>query len=605
MQQRIEEIWRELKRKVPLEQIFYLSLVLAFCQNQRKEKGKITQAGVKEVLERIQGYNLRVAFTRIFQFIRWEILDDKDIEEMFQIEVSLFREYLEKGGKLSELFQMIFAQAGKWDVYAPTPTEVRKLIVDILGFHKAHRIADFCCGGAGLGLELWKRLTIRNKEVSFHGEELNRNLCDAAQLYFSAYEVPDGEIEERDILTIPDTAESQSYDIIVLDIPRGQNVTEVYDEKDPRLLCFNKKNIYSDWIFIQDVLYRLKKTGTAAVLVTPGALTRVNEEILREQIVVNDWLEAVITLPENLYSKYYAGTELLIFNKDKESSRKGKVIFIDISKEFKRQGRRTVEITEAGLLQVREIFVHSWEVKGVSAVCSREQIQKNQYSFKPSQYIQQEDEWEFVSELVLEDIAQITRGAQVPKRADVVEDGDVYFLNIKDIQEKRIQYEGADKVRSTNSVCKGKYRIQKDDILITSKGTALKLAIVEDYSPEAYISGNLTLIRVNPEKYHPYVLFEYLNSRQGQISLERIQSGTTIRILSNASLQKLKIPEYHLEKMREIGKELKENQTVFYREKYMLEKQLKDHEDRLREINDSLRKNNLRLIGVPEGAERD
>ena len=35
------------------------------------------------------------------------------------------------------------------------------------------------------------------------------------------------------------------------------------------------------------------------------------------------------------------------------------------------------------------------------------------------------------------------------------------------------------------------------------------------------------------------------------------------------------------------------------------DKQLKDHEDRLREISDSLRKKNLRLIGVPEGAERD
>ena len=35
------------------------------------------------------------------------------------------------------------------------------------------------------------------------------------------------------------------------------------------------------------------------------------------------------------------------------------------------------------------------------------------------------------------------------------------------------------------------------------------------------------------------------------------------------------------------------------------DKQLKDHEDRLREINDSLRKKNLRLIGVPEGAQRD
>ena len=29
------------------------------------------------------------------------------------------------------------------------------------------------------------------------------------------------------------------------------------------------------------------------------------------------------------------------------------------------------------------------------------------------------------------------------------------------------------------------------------------------------------------------------------------------------------------------------------------DKQLKDHEDRLREINDSLRKKNLHLIGVP------
>ena len=35
------------------------------------------------------------------------------------------------------------------------------------------------------------------------------------------------------------------------------------------------------------------------------------------------------------------------------------------------------------------------------------------------------------------------------------------------------------------------------------------------------------------------------------------------------------------------------------------EKQLKDHDHRLREINDSLRRTNLRLIGVPNGAKRD
>ena len=36
-----------------------------------------------------------------------------------------------------------------------------------------------------------------------------------------------------------------------------------------------------------------------------------------------------------------------------------------------------------------------------------------------------------------------------------------------------------------------------------------------------------------------------------------------------------------------------------------IEKQLKNHEDRLREINDSLRRKNLQLIGAPKGAEKD
>ena len=35
------------------------------------------------------------------------------------------------------------------------------------------------------------------------------------------------------------------------------------------------------------------------------------------------------------------------------------------------------------------------------------------------------------------------------------------------------------------------------------------------------------------------------------------------------------------------------------------DRQLKDHKVRLREINNSLRKKNLHLIGVPEGAEKD
>ena len=46
-------------------------------------------------------------------------------------------------------------------------------------------------------------------------------------------------------------------------------------------------------------------------------------------------------------------------------------------------------------------------------------------------------------------------------------------------------------------------------------------------------------------------------------------------------------------------------EDMFMARKDAEEKREKDHEERLREINDSLRRKNLRLIGVPEDAKRD
>ncbi|WP_462378423.1 restriction endonuclease subunit S, partial [Emergencia timonensis] len=94
---------------------------------------------------------------------------------------------------------------------------------------------------------------------------------------------------------------------------------------------------------------------------------------------------------------------------------------------------------------------------------------------------------------------------------------------------------------------------------------AIKMTIVENDPPLAFISGNITIIRVDNCKYDPYVLFEYLNSETGQVNLDRIQSGTTIKILSNGNLKNLQIPSFELLKMQEVGKQLKENRNEFFR----------------------------------------
>lgn len=107
------------------------------------------------------------------------------------------------------------------------------------------------------------------------------------------------------------------------------------------------------------------------------------------------------------------------------------------------------------------------------------------------------------------------------------------------------------------------------------------MAAVEDSPPEAYISGNITMLRIKDGKYDPYVLFEYLKSKQGRMALERIQSGTTIRILSNTSLGRLKIPRFDPEVMKSIGKKLKENQDAYYREEKLLTERFEKERQRL------------------------
>lgn len=582
---RIEEIWRNLRKRMPKDQIFKMSLLLAFSGHYGDKnkiissEGKITQESLEKSLLDIQGYDVRVALHRLSESINWVAVEEQECQKLLSYELDVFIEFYEDKGTPKEMFFRLLELAEQNGEYGVTPFGVQKLIVRLLGMRKADKLADFCCGSAGLGLALWDKMRIRNPEISFYGEECSQELCDMARLLCYCYDVNEGEIVERDVLAIPDSKEIQLYDMIVMDVPRGRNVSENYDHRDPRLLCFNQKNIYSDWIFIEDVLYRLSKNGSAAVIVTTGALIRKNEQSLREQVVANDWLEAVITLPYNLYPKNHTASELLIFNKKK--ARKGEVIFIDISSCCQQTGRNFSTISKEGIDTADGIFHHAEEIQGISAVCNRKQIEDNGYALKPIQYISHKEEGKLDSQIVLEEVAQIVRGAQILKKSDVDSEGEAFFLNVKDIQEHRVHYEQADRVSKFSSVCKGKFRICEDDILLTSKGTLIKAAIVTEDPPEAYISGNITRIRVDRAKYDPYVLFEYLISRRGQIALERIQSGTTIRILSNANLQQLKIPDYKLERMKAIGQKLKKNEVTYDRQKKEAEERFRQERGQL------------------------
>lgn len=185
-----------------------------------------------------------------------------------------------------------------------------------------------------------------------------------------------------------------------------------------------------------------------------------------------------------------------------------------------------------------------------------QEIQQAEYSLFPPAYLAASQG--SAAQVRVNDIAAVTRGLQLPKGHSAPPDGPRYLLNVRDLQDGEIHYENAERIEVGGPLWEGKYRIREDDIILTSKGSALKLAIVPPDPPPAYISGNLTLLRVNPERYSPYVLYEYLTSEPGRLALSLIQTGTTIRVLGSGNLGQLKVPAYDQALAEEIGLALKQ-----------------------------------------------
>ncbi|MEY8296725.1 MAG: N-6 DNA methylase [Emergencia timonensis] len=579
MKKRVEWIWNQLEKKLTAEQVFYLLLMLLFSSYfEHKLIGHNPDVNLSEGDLRSLFKQVHPAARRFAERVDWNTIDcDLEVQVTIQEVRRTFSYFmLEQNNTCAEeqqliiekfdiLLSLILELAGNMGLFVATPSSTVHLITKLLRESKPNAIADFCSGSAAVGLKLWKHYSKNDSERFLYCTDIDPILCDIATVNLCAHGVQAYKVEKRDLLANPQKVHPRLFDLLVMDIPRGRNKSLPNYENDPRISDIKISNIYSDWIFIQDALYHLSNHGQAMILATTSTLIRANEKPLREEIILKDWLEAVITLPPNLYSNTRTGTELLIFNKKKRAERQGKILFIDISKYYYRQQRNAYAISEEGLQYACESFLNYRDIVGISAIQETSMLSPNTCSFKPLQYIQQRSELHDPQSVRLEDISKIVRGAQVASVNDSTGNGDAYFINIKDIQDGRIIYETAERIDPAHPAYREKFRICEDDILITSKGTAIKMTIVENDPPLAFISGNITIIRVDNCKYDPYVLFEYLNSETGQVNLDRIQSGTTIKILSNGNLKNLQIPSFELLKMQEVGKQLKENRNEFFR----------------------------------------
>jgi len=160
--------------------------------------------------------------------------------------------------------------------------------------------------------------------------------------------------------------------------------------------------------------------------------------------------------------------------------------------------------------------------------------------------------------VALKDYAEIFRGKAVSKKDPT---GNIGVINIANIDELGIDYSGLDYIEETERKA-SRYLLENGDVLISSRGTILKVAIFSEQTFPCIPSSNLIVIRPNDGLLGKYLKI-FLESSIGIKLLKSIQRGTTVVNINYKDLGQLEIPLLSLEEQKEIINKYEEEMNQY------------------------------------------
>jgi type I restriction enzyme M protein len=302
-------------------------------------------------------------------------------------------------------------KAKEGEIY--TPREVIKLLIEVLDPKPMESVYDPACGSAGMLISAYKHVEEKyGKEEAgklfLYGQEANQNILALAKMNMYIHDIRDAHLEFGDTFLYPKFKEGEGlrrFDVVVANPPWNQ---DGYGEEVLKKGEFWKQRFgfgfvprqSADWAWIQHMLASAKDDGSrVGIVIDNGCLFRGGKERAVRSAVLsenNDLVECVILLPEKLFYNTGAPGAIIIFNKHKPAERKGKVLFINASKEFEQhpEVRKLNRLGDNNIKKITDAYKSFSEEKGFSRVVSLKEIEQNDYNLNVTLYVMQGEEGE-------------------------------------------------------------------------------------------------------------------------------------------------------------------------------------------------------------------
>jgi type I restriction enzyme M protein len=295
------------------------------------------------------------------------------------------------------LIEKFADDAGKKGGEFYTPNMVVRLMVELLEPREGMRICDPTCGSGGMLIQSAKYITAhgaRAENVSLFGQEKNLGTWAICKMNMLLHGFPDARIEKGDTIRDPkllQDGELMLFDRVIANPPfslEGWGIEVAEHDSHGRFRFGVPPKSKGDLAFVQHMVATLNVHGKMAVVMPHGVLFRgASEGRIREGLLKEDLIEAVIGLPTNLFYGTGIPAAIIVLNRDKDKARTGKVLFVEGSREFREGGTQNYLRDE----DVRKISatVHSFEtIERYSEVVQVSEIEKNDWNLNISRYVE-------------------------------------------------------------------------------------------------------------------------------------------------------------------------------------------------------------------------
>jgi type I restriction enzyme M protein len=303
-----------------------------------------------------------------------------------------------------------------------TPRTVVHLLGLILDPHEGETIYDPACGTGGMLLECVDHLKINQEDfrtLRLYGQEKNLTSSSIARMNMFLHGIEDFQIFRGDTLRNPAFFEAdglKTFDCVIANPPFSLKEWGAENwANDPfgRNIAGVPPKGNGDMAWVQHMIKSMNGTGRMTVVLPHGALFRKGAEgRIRQELINQDMLEAVIGLGPNIFYGTQLAACVLVFKQIKEADKKGKVLFIDASDQI-RVGRAQNFLEPKHVNQIFAWYNGFDDVENYVKVAGIADLEENDYNLNIPLYVEKIIEYNLPSvEEALADLKAAWKASQ-------------------------------------------------------------------------------------------------------------------------------------------------------------------------------------------------